>query len=124
VRKISKKILVGLGIFSVVLGFIGIFLPVLPTTPFLLLASACFAKSSPELQEKLLNNCFIGNYLRCYIEKKKIPIAGKIVTLLLLWIGIVLTIFLASLKNHINFLLLAIALVVSTHILLVGRNSK
>ncbi len=123
-KKISKKILKIFGIVNVVLGFAGIFLPILPTTPFLLLASACFAKSSPEFQEKLLNSRFIGSYLRCYIEKKKIPIVGRLITLSILWGSIIFTVCLVALQMYLNILLISIATIITVHILLVGRNTK
>lgn len=80
------KILLNLiGLIAVALGVLGIFLPLLPTTPFLLLASACFMKSSPRLHQWMLNNPMFGEYLKNIQEKKGIPLKGKIVTLMVLW---------------------------------------
>lgn len=80
------KILLNLiGVIAVVLAILGIFLPLLPTTPFLLLASACFVRGSERLHRWLRNNRLFGEYLRNIEDKKGIPLKGKIITLLLLW---------------------------------------
>lgn len=80
-----KIILIVIGGISVVLAILGIFLPLLPTTPFLLLASACFVRASERLHRWLLNNRLFGEYLRNIEDKKGMPLRGKIVTLVLLW---------------------------------------
>lgn len=73
------------GCVAVALGILGIFLPLLPTTPFLLLASACFARGSTRLHHWLLTNRVFGNYLRDYENGKGIPLRGKIWTLIFMW---------------------------------------
>jgi len=77
------------GTFLVGLAILGVFLPLLPTTPFLLLAAVCYARSSPKLHNRLLNNKYFGNYIRNYVEGKGIPLKAKIMTipLLILTIG-------------------------------------
>ena len=67
------------------LGILGIFLPVLPTTPFLLLAAACYARSSRRSYNWLLNNRWFGGYLRGYLEGRGLPLRVKVVSILLLW---------------------------------------
>ncbi|GAB3547644.1 YbaN family protein [Noviherbaspirillum agri] len=74
-----------IGGVAVVLAILGIFLPLLPTTPFLLLASACFVRGSERLHRWLRNNPLFGEYLRNIEDKKGIPLKGKVMTLLLLW---------------------------------------
>ena len=68
------------GTFFVGLGIIGIFLPLLPTTPFLLLAAACYARSSKRFYNWLLNNKWFGNYIKNYRERKGIPLQIKIIS--------------------------------------------
>lgn len=82
------KILFNLvGSIAVVLAILGIFLPLLPTTPFLLLASACFARGSTRMHAWLLGNRVFGEYLRNFEEGRGIPLRGKIIALTLLWLS-------------------------------------
>jgi uncharacterized membrane protein YbaN (DUF454 family) len=86
-RKASvvKWILRVIGIISVGLGVLGVFVPLLPTTPFLLLAAACFFHSSPRLYAWLIHHRWFGKYIRYYRECQAIPLRAKIVSLVLLW---------------------------------------
>ena len=76
------------GTFFLGLGIVGIFLPLLPTTPFLLLAAACYARSSKRFYNFLLNNKWFGNYIKNYRERKGIPLKIKILSISFLWIVI------------------------------------
>ena len=80
-----KIILNLIGCLAVVLGVLGIFLPLLPTTPFLLLASACFARGSTRMHHWLQTNSVFGKYLRDYENGKGIPLRGKIWILIFMW---------------------------------------
>jgi uncharacterized membrane protein YbaN (DUF454 family) len=80
-----KIILNVIGCLAVVLGVLGIFLPLLPTTPFLLLASACFARGSTRMHNWLQTNRVFGKYLRDYEHGKGIPLRGKIWILIFMW---------------------------------------
>lgn len=70
-----------LGIIFVAIAFIGVFLPLLPTTPFLLVATACFAKSSPRLHSMLLNNKTFGPLIYHWQQSRSIPKRGKVIAL-------------------------------------------
>ena len=82
-----------IGGIAVVLAILGVFLPLLPTTPFLLLASACFARGSTRLHAWLINNRLFGTYLRDYEQGRGIPLRGKVVALAMLWASIGYSVF-------------------------------
>lgn len=84
------------GLFSVGLGLLGAFLPLLPTTPFVLLASVCFARSSPRLNEWLHEHDTLGPPLRAWEEHRALPRRAKLVTIGLLWVSIPVSMYLAS----------------------------
>ena len=81
-----KTLLIILGSISLALGVIGIFVPLLPTTPLLLLAAALYFRSSPQLYEWLLNHPQLGTYIRNFREYRAIPLRAKIVSVSLLWL--------------------------------------
>ena len=113
-----KRILfVALAFLSIGLGILGIFIPLLPTTPFLLLAAWLLAKSSGRLLEKLLRNRFAGKYIRNYREGKGIPVRVKISAIIFLWTGILISAFCFEFGWHIRIPLILLATGVSIHIL-------
>jgi len=114
---ITKGILLISGMLFVSLGIIGIFIPILPTTPFLLLAAACFARSSHRFHTWLITNKLFGNYIRNYQEGKGIPKHVKIITIALLWTTILFSIVVILNALWIKILLILIAIGVSIHIL-------
>jgi hypothetical protein len=80
--------LLAIGWLSVALGVIGIFLPVLPTTPFLLLAAACFMRSSKRFYLWLVNHRRLGPWIVDYLEGQGIPLKGKVYAIGLMWLSI------------------------------------
>ncbi len=76
--RLARGILVAVGTVSVGLGILGIVLPVVPTTPFLLLAAACFAHSSERFYVMLLTNRFFGHYIRDWRDKRGLTISMKL----------------------------------------------
>lgn len=90
-NKVLKIFLIVLGWLSVVLGFIGIFLPVMPTTPFLLLAAACFVRTSPKFYGWLVGHPKLGKYLLYYLEGKGIPLKAKFYSIGLMAISMATT---------------------------------
>jgi uncharacterized membrane protein YbaN (DUF454 family) len=79
------------GSISLVLGLVGIILPVLPTTPFLLIAAYCYARGSKRMHNWLLNHRWFGKYIRNYMEGKGIPRRSKIIAIAFIWITITFT---------------------------------
>lgn len=91
-----RYVYIALGITFTILGVIGIMLPLLPTTPFLLLASALFIKSSENLYSWLLNQRMLGPYLKNFMEKRAIPLRAKITSIALMWAAIIYSIILTA----------------------------
>ena len=114
---ILKWFLITAGTVSLVLGIAGIFLPLLPTTPFLLLTAACYARSSQKFYSRLINDKYLGNYISNYREKKGIPLKAKLTTLLLLWAAILSSALFFVDPVPVKIILIIIALSVSIHIL-------
>ncbi len=90
---IKKWSLIAAGTLSLSIGVLGIFLPLLPTTVFLLIAAACYARSSDRLYDWLLAHRWFGPYIRNWREHKAIPVKSKVIILLLLWTTIPLSAF-------------------------------
>ncbi|NWF49461.1 MAG: YbaN family protein [Ignavibacteriaceae bacterium] len=107
------------GIILVAIGVIGIFLPVLPTTIFLLLASACFVKSSPKANEWLRNQKILGAYLRNYQDKSGLTIKSKIINIFFLWLMISVSAFTFTNEKFIRIILFLIAIGVTIHLLMI-----
>ncbi|MCW4006015.1 MAG: YbaN family protein [Candidatus Bathyarchaeota archaeon] len=112
-----RVLLIIAGTICLVIGTVGIFLPILPTTPLLLLAAACYVRSSPRLYKWLLNNRWFGEYIKNYREGKGIPMKTKIGAVTLLWVTIVYSAFFVTQVLAIQLVLLVIAVGVSTHII-------
>lgn len=113
--RVKRWTLIAVGWTSVGVGVLGMILPVLPTTCFLLLAGACFAKSSPRASRWLHTNRLFGRYLRDYSEARVIPLRVKAASLLVLWVTIAATV-LAVPSWYVRTPVLLIALIVSVHV--------
>ncbi len=107
------------GVILVAIGVIGIFLPILPTTIFLILASACFIKSSPQANEWLRNHKILGMYIKNYQDGTGLTIKSKIFNITFLWIMISASAILFTELWYIRFLLFAIAIGVTIHLLMI-----
>jgi uncharacterized membrane protein YbaN (DUF454 family) len=113
---VIRFVLLAIGWLSVALGVIGIFLPVLPTTPFLLLAAACFIRSSKRFYLWLVNHRQLGPWIVDYLEGQGIPLKGKVYAIGLMWLSIGLSCYLVPLFWARAFMLTS-AVVVSLYIL-------
>ncbi|MCL1943733.1 MAG: YbaN family protein [Candidatus Azobacteroides sp.] len=99
------------------LGIIGILVPLLPTTSFLLLTAYCYFKGSPRLYRWLINQPRLGKYIIDYREYKVIPPRAKIMSLTLLWASIIYCIYFMADQFPLRFFLSFTALGVTIHIL-------
>jgi uncharacterized protein len=114
----KKRLLIVFGFVTLSLGIIGVFLPILPTTPFLLLSAWAWMKSSNSFYTWLINNRFLGTYISNYKEKRGITRLHKTITLGMLWIGITYAAIFVSQRLWLTLLLFAIAVGVTIHLTL------
>jgi len=117
--RLKRRLYIIAGTIALALGIVGVILPVLPTTPFLLLAATCYMRGSQRLYNALLSNRFLGNYIRNYLEGRGMSLRMKIWTLSLLWIAIVCSALLVTDSIIIRIILAIVLIGVTVHILLI-----
>lgn len=113
---IKKGILVTSGTLFLILGIIGIFIPLLPTTPFLLLAAACYIRGSKRFYIWLIKNRWLGEYIKNYQDGRGVPLNVKIITIIVLWLTIIFSTFIIVSNFIIRIILFIIAISVTIHI--------
>jgi uncharacterized membrane protein YbaN (DUF454 family) len=116
-RKIKNALWVTAGTISLALGIIGIVLPLLPTTPFLLLTAACYLRGSERMHNWLLNHKWFGDYIRNFQEKKGIPKRAKIIAISMIWITIGFSMIFIIHLLILHIVLAGIAIAVTIYIL-------
>lgn len=116
---VVRHVLIAAGSLFLAVGIVGVFLPVLPTTPFLLLAAACYARGSSRFYMWLMNNRLFGTYIRNYREGKGLPPRVKVVIIGLLWVTIGCSAAFAVDALWARAVLIVIAAGVTTHILFI-----
>ena len=121
---VKRYIFITLGTIFVVIGIIGIFVPILPTTPFLLLAAFFYLRGSRRFYDWLLNNKVCGSYIRNYMEGRVMPLRVKIFTIALLWTGIGISIWLTFPNLIVAIILLVVATGVTLHIALLKSKKR
>ncbi|MCL4435603.1 MAG: YbaN family protein [Thaumarchaeota archaeon] len=116
----SKIIRVGLiisGTFFLGLGLLGLVLPILPTTPFLLLAAFCYSRSSKRMNDWLMSNRLFGSYLKNYKEGRGMPVKAKLFTISFLWVTITFSAFTVVTILAVQIILILVAIGVTVHLL-------
>ena len=106
-----------LGSVSLVLGIMGIFLPVLPTTPFLLLSAALYMRSSHRLYEWLMSHKHLGPYIKNFREHKALPLRVKVVSVTMVWATLLYCAIFVAKEWWMSAVFIAIAIGVTIHIL-------
>jgi uncharacterized membrane protein YbaN (DUF454 family) len=114
---IKNVLLVTSGTLFLALGVIGIFIPLLPTTPFLLLAAACYIRGSKKFYDWLIKNRWLGEYIKNYQDGKGVPLKVKIITITVLWLTIIISTILFVSILIIQIFLFIIAIGVTIHII-------
>lgn len=112
-----RALLLGIGGLSTALGVLGIFLPLLPTVPLLLLGAACFARSSPRCYTWLLDHPRLGPMFSDYLDGCGIPLRAKVWAILLLWTSISLSTLLLVPNLPVKLTLFAVAIGVTVYLL-------
>lgn len=90
-NKVRRTVYIILGTAFLILGAIGIFVPLLPTTPFWLLTCWFYIRSSETLYARVMSNRYFGSYIRDFVEDKAIPMRSKIISLGVMWTSAILT---------------------------------
>jgi len=114
--KYTKALLVASGTLSVAIGVVGMVVPLLPTTPFLLLAAYCYSRSSPRFHAWLLDNRYLGAYIDNYRRGRGMALRDKVVSVATLWVTLGITALTAVTRLPGRLLLLAVAVGVTTHV--------
>ncbi|MFA6735842.1 MAG: YbaN family protein [Saccharofermentanales bacterium] len=112
---VIKWLLITSGTISLILGVTGIFLPVLPTTPFLLLAAFCYARSSRKLHDWLISRKHLGSYIHNYMEHRAIKKSVKVRAVIFLWVALILSMILVD-NLYVRIILPLIGAAVTWHI--------
>ncbi len=115
-KKSARTLLIIAGTLCVILALLGILFPVLPTTPFLLLAAVCYGRSSQKFYHWLLNNALFGSYIRNYREGRGIPLKQKVISIALLWLSIGYAAWQVVPQWWLKVMLVGIAAAVTTHL--------
>ena len=115
-KRAGRIILIIIGTIALGLGMVGIFVPLLPTTPFLLLAAACYARSSPRFYHWLIHHHWLGEYIRNYRENRAIKFRDKVTTIAMMWLGMGVSIILVD-PLWLKAILGVIAIAVTVHLL-------
>lgn len=121
ISRVKRSMWVVAGTVSMCIGAIGIVIPLLPTTPFLLLAAACYARGSERFLNWLLGNKVLGAYIRAYRAGTPITRSYRAGMILLLWATMAVTALLFLREWHYQLLLLVVGAAVTVHLLTVGR---
>ena len=112
-----KILLTILGLISLGLGILGAFLPVLPTTPLLLLSAALFLRSNERLYEWLMNHPRLGTYISNFTKHRAIPLRIKVISITFLWLTLMYCAIFVTEILVLRLLFIAIAAGVTIHIL-------
>lgn len=114
--KLLRGVLIVLGTLFLVLGILGLILPVMPGTIFLILSTACYVRSSDKLYLWLINNKWFGKYARMYFQEKAMPFKAKVFATVSMWLSISVSIYFVD-NVSIKILLLLIGISVTGYFL-------
>lgn len=116
-QKLKQSLYIFLGSLALILGVIGVFLPILPTTPFLLLASFFYVRSSKRLYHWLITHKVFGTYIYNYITYHAVTRNTKIGAIAFLWLTLGISFFISS-SLHLRIFLGVVGIAVSIHLIM------
>jgi uncharacterized protein len=119
-RRLLRPVFALLGLASLAVGIIGIAIPLVPTTPFLLLAAFFFARSSDRFLAWMLDNRWFGGYIRAYREGRGLPLREKAIAIALLWLTIGFSVLMVIEHPWGRVILVSIAAAVTAHLMLMA----
>ena len=120
---LRKILLIVIGFLALGLGAVGVALPVLPTTPFVLCAAGCFAASSPSLYSRLENTRYFGEYVQNYRDKKGISEKARWMGIVFLWTTLIVSA--VVFQSPMTWVILGIVgICVTVHILLIRKKKR
>jgi len=119
----KRMLLIIVGFICLALGIIGAFFPVMPTTPFVLLAAFCFLKSSPELYERVKTIPWLGDFIAQYMETDSMTTRARLEAIAILWVGLILSALL--IRNQTMYVIFAlIGIAVTIHLWTIRRTPR
>ncbi len=116
--ELKRLFFLSLGTTFFGIGAVGVILPVLPTTPFILLSVFCFGKSSKRAERWISNNRYFGSYIENYKNKNGVPLDIKLKSIAFLWIMLIISIIFFFNNNYIPLILSIVGIAITMHILL------
>lgn len=122
-QNIKRSIIIAAGWICLVIGSIGVFIPLLPTTPFLLISAACFSSTSEKFYNMLINNKYFGSYIYNYRNNGGVPVKIKIRAILFLWMGLIISMLIVG-RPVVFAILGIIGIAVTIHISLLKEGSN
>jgi uncharacterized membrane protein YbaN (DUF454 family) len=123
-NKVLKGLLLASGFLFTFLAILGAVLPLLPTTPFLIAATACFYRSSPKFYHRMMNNRLFGHHIRDYKAGKGVNLRVKVTSLAFLWLTSLVSILFFIPYLWLKILISVMVLGVTVHIILIKTRKK
>ena len=122
-NRILRSLLIFCGFFFSFLAILGAILPLMPTTPFLIVAAACFYRSSERFYHMIMYNKYFGHYLRDYKSGMGIPLRIKIMALIFTWTSTLVSVFIFIPYLWLEILVVVVNLTITVHMVLVKTKS-
>lgn len=122
--ELKKLFYLSLGTTFLGIGAVGIVLPILPTTPFVLVSVFFFGKSSKRAERWVYNNRYFGSYIDNYRTNKGVPLDVKLKSITFLWVMLIISAVFFSSNWYIPIILVIVGIAVTLHIALLKTRSK